>query len=119
MDGSGGIVLPKDQVQGQLAPLLTPVKPIVAGLGVVVRACVVSIMEVVSVIGSLIVSCSICSMTDPADSDCFFGVTGDGVLIRSSSELGKSKRVKIDSFASSGINVEVEGSIVSSGWLGR
>ena len=119
MDGSGGIVLPKDQVRGWLAPLLTPVKPIVVGLGAVVRACVVSIMDVVSVIGLLIVSCSICSMTNPANSDCFFGVIGDGVLICSSSKLGRSKRVKIDGFAFSWISIEVEGLIVSSGWSGR
>ena len=119
MEGSGGIVLPKDQVRGQLAPLLTPVKLIVAGLGMVVRACVVSVMDVVSVIGSSIASCSIQSMIDPAESDCFFGVIGDGVLICSSFELGRSKRVKIDGFASSWIKVDVEGSTVSSSWSGR
>ena len=101
MDGSGGTVLPKDQVWGQLTPQLTLVKPIVAGLGAVVRACVVSIMDVVSVIGLSIVSYSICSITDPVDSDCFFGVIGDWVFIRSSSEVERLKRVKIDGFASS------------------
>ena len=73
--------------------------PMVAGLGAVVRACMVSVMDVVNIIGSLIVSCSIWSIIDPADSDCFFGVRKDGVLICSSSELGKSKRVKINGFA--------------------
>ena len=90
-----------------------------AGLGVVVRACIVSVMDVVSIIGLLIVSCLICFMTEPADSDCLFGVTVDGVFIRSSSELGRLKRVKTDGFASSLINVKVEGSMVSFGWSGR
>ena len=53
-------------------------------------------------------------MIDPAESDCFFGVVRDGVLICSSSELGRSKRMKIDGFASSWIRVDVEGSTVSS-----
>ena len=113
------MVLLKDQVRGLLAPLFTPVKPIVAGLGEVVRAWVVFIMDVVSIIGSLIASHSIRSMINSVESDHFFGVVGDGVLIWSSSGLVRSKRVKIDGFASSWIKVDVEGSMVSSSWSGR